>query len=293
MCVRLILIFYFEFSQSALFRELVAQSCLTLCNPMDCSSPGSSVHGILQARILESVAIPFSNTCFLFILSWDMLRYPTYNEYNNAFVQSLSHAKLFETTWTPEYQASLSFTPSQSLLRFMSIELVMPFNHLFLCCPLLFLPSIFPSIRAFSKSQLFSSGGQSIGASASASVLSMNTQDWFHLGLMGVISLLSKGLSGVFLTPSELSEVFSSTIQKHQFFGIQSSLWSNSSIHTWLLEKPQLWLYGCFPGGSAGKESTCNAGDLGSIPGLERSPENWVPKTQFPTQWVSHIRKLL
>ena len=162
-----------------------------------------------------------------------MLRYPTYNKYNNAFVQSLSHAKLFETTWTPEYQASLSFTPSQSLLRFMSIELVMPFNHLILCCPLLFLPSIFPSIRVFSKSQLFSSGGQSIGASASASVLPMNTQDWFHLGLMGVISLLSKGLSGVFLTPSELSEVFSSTaIQKHQFFGIQSSLWSNSSIHT-------------------------------------------------------------
>ena len=177
MRVRLILIFYFKFSQSALFRELVAQSCLTLCNPMDCSSPGSSVHGILQARILESVAIPFSNTCLLFILSWDMLRYPTYNKYNNAFVQSLSHAKLFETTWTPEYQASLSFTPSQSLLRFMSIELVMPFNHLILCCPLLFLPSIFPSIRVFSKSQLFSSGGQSIGASASASVLPMNTQD--------------------------------------------------------------------------------------------------------------------
>ena len=72
-----------------------------------------------------------------------------------------------------------------------------------------------------------------------ASVLPMNTQDWFPLGLTGLISLLSKGLSGVFLTPSGLSGVSSSTtIQKHQFFGIQPSLWSNSYIHTWLLEKP-------------------------------------------------------
>ena len=66
-----------------------------------------------------------------------------------------------------------------------------------------------------------------------ASVLPMNTQDWFPLGLTGLISLLSKGLSGVFLTPSGLSGVFSSTtIQKHQFFGIQPSLWSNSYIYT-------------------------------------------------------------
>ena len=81
MRVRPFLIFHFKFSQSALFRVLVAQSCPTLCNPMDCSSPGSLVHGILQARILEWVAIPFSMTCLLFILSWDMLSYPTYNKY--------------------------------------------------------------------------------------------------------------------------------------------------------------------------------------------------------------------
>ena len=74
----------------------------------------------------------------------------------------------------------------------------MPSNHLILCCPLLLLPSIFPSIRVFSMSQLFTSGGQYIGASASASVLPMNIQGWFPLGLTGLISLLSKGLSRVF-----------------------------------------------------------------------------------------------
>ena len=84
-------------------------------------------------------------------------------------------------------------------------------------------------------SQLFASGGQSIGASASASVLPTNIQAWFPLGLTGLISLLSKGLSRVF------SNI---TVQKHQFFGAQPSLWSNSHIPTWLLEKPQLWLYG-------------------------------------------------
>ena len=80
-------------------------------------------------------------------------------------------------------------------------------------------------------SQLFASGGQSIGAS----VFPMNCQSWFPLVLTGLISLLSKGPSRVFSSP---------TISKHQFLGSQPSLWSNSHIHTWLLEKPQLWLYG-------------------------------------------------
>ena len=82
----------------------------------------------------------------------------------------------------------LFFTISLSLLKFMSTELVMPSNHLVLCHPLL-LPSIFPSIRVFSVSQLFPSGGQSIGASASASVLPVNIQGWFPLGWTGWISL--------------------------------------------------------------------------------------------------------
>ena len=85
----------------------------------------------------------------------------------------------------------------------------------------------FPASGSFPMSWLFTSGGQSIGASASVSVLPMNIQDWFPLGLTGLISLSSKGLSGVFS---------STTVQKHQFFSVQLSLWSNSHIHTWLLE---------------------------------------------------------
>ena len=103
---------------------------------------------------------------------------------------------------------------------------VMPSSHLILCHPLL-LPSIFPSIRVFSSEKLFASGGQRTGVSASASVFPMNIQDWFPLGWTGWISLQSK----------ELLRVFSNTTaQKHQFFGTQLSLWSNSHIHTWLLD---------------------------------------------------------
>ena len=91
----------------------------------------------------------------------------------------------------------------------------------------------FPAPGSFPVSWFFLSGGQSTWASASASILPMNIQDWFPLGLTGWISLQSKGLSRVF------SNI---TVQKHQFFGTQLSLESNSHIQTWLLEKPQLWL---------------------------------------------------
>ena len=93
---------------------------------------------------------------------------------------------------------------------------------------ILLLPSVFPSIRVFFNELLFVSGGQSIGTSPSASVLPMNIQDWFSLGLLVVLALQGT-LSRVF---------FNTTIQKHQFFGTQPSLWSSSNIHTWLLEKP-------------------------------------------------------
>ena len=112
-------------------------------------------------------------------------------------VQSLSHVPLFVTSQTAARQASLSTTNSWSLLKLMSIELVILLNHLILCCHLL-LPSVIPSIRVFSIESVLASGGQSIGASASASVLPMNIQDRFPLGLTGLISLQSKGLSGVF-----------------------------------------------------------------------------------------------
>ena len=113
-------------------------------------------------------------------------------------VQLLSRVWLFVTPWNAARQASLSITNSQNLLKLMSIESVMPSNHLILCLPLLLLPSIFPSIRSFLMSQFFPSGGQSTGVSASASVLPMNIQDWFPLGWTGWISLQSKGLSIIF-----------------------------------------------------------------------------------------------
>ena len=87
----------------------------------------------------------------------------------------------------------------------------------------------FPASGSFPMSQFFTSGDQNIGALASASILPMNIQDWFPLGLTGWISLQSKGL---------LRVLSSTTVQKHQFFSAQLSLWSNSHIHTWLLEKP-------------------------------------------------------
>ena len=113
-------------------------------------------------------------------------------------VQSLSHVQLFVTPWAAACQASLSIINTQILLKLMSIELVMPPNHVILCRPLLLLPSIFPSIRSFQMSQLLTSGVQNIGASASASALLMNSQDWFPLWRTGWISLQSKELSSIF-----------------------------------------------------------------------------------------------
>ena len=142
----------------------VAQSCLTPCDPMNCSMPGLPVHHQLP-----------------------------------EFTQTHVH-------WVGD--AIWLFHP------------VIPFSS----CP-----QSSPASGSFQMSHLFSSGGQSIRASASASVLPMNIQNWFPLGLTGLIFLLSKGLSRVFSSP---------TIQKHQFFSTQPPLWSNSHIHTWLLEKP-------------------------------------------------------
>ena len=99
--------------------------------------------------------------------------------------------------------------------------------------PFSFYLQSFPASGSFPMSQFLASGSQTIGISASASVLSMNIPDWFPLGWTGWISLQSKGLSRVFSN---------TTVQKHQFFSDQFSLQSNSHIHTWLLEKPKLWL---------------------------------------------------
>ena len=116
-------------------------------------------------------------------------------------------------------QASLSFSISRSWFKLMSIEPVLPSNHLLFGRPLLLLSSIFPSIRAFSRELVLHIGGQRIGASASASVPPMNIQDWYPLELTGLISLLSEGSSGV----------FSSTAGwKHWFRELEQCSWSRS-----------------------------------------------------------------
>ena len=136
-------------------------------------------------------------------------------------VQSLSHAWLFATPWTVAHQASLSFTISQSLLKLMSIQSVMPSNHLILCCPLLLPPSIFPSIRVFSNESVLRirwprawSFHFSIGPSSEYPGSISFRMDWLDfLAVQGTL---------VFSSP---------TVQKHQFFGAQPSLWSSSHLY--------------------------------------------------------------
>ena len=118
---------------------------------------------------------------------------------NFVVVQPLSSVQLFVTTWTAAWQASLSFTISRNLLKFMSIEAMMPSNHVIFCHPLFLLLSIFPRIWVFTMSQLFASCGQNIAALASAPVLLMNIKGWFPLGLTGLISLLSKEQGNLFV----------------------------------------------------------------------------------------------
>ena len=137
--------------------------------------------------------------------SWSQLRDRTTTNLQRCCCSVTCHVRLFEAPWTAARKASLSFTIFQSLLKCRSIELVMPSNHLVLCC-LLLLPQSFLASGALPMSRLFASGGQSIGASAL--VLPMNIQDSFPLVLIGLISLLTKGLSRVFS---------SATVLKHQF----------------------------------------------------------------------------
>ena len=146
-------------------------------------------------------------------------------------VKSLSHIQLFMTPWTATCQVlcpsqspwvSSNWCPLSQWCHPTISSSVTPFSS----CP-----QCFPASRSFPMSQLIPSGGQSTGASASASVCPVNIQGWFPLRLTGLISLLSKGLSRVFS---------STTIWKHHFFGPQSSLRFSSHIHTWLMEKPQI-----------------------------------------------------
>ena len=147
-------------------------------------------------------------------------------------VQLLNCVQLFAAPWTAACQATLFFTISWSLLTLVFIESVMLSHHLTFCYPLLLLPCL-----SHHQSRLWWWVGCSHQVAKvlelylqhqSFQVLPMNVQDWFPLGSSGLI-LLSKGLSRVF---------YSTAIWKHQFLGAQPSLWSNSHICTWLLEKP-------------------------------------------------------
>ena len=135
---------------------------------------------------------------------------------SSIVVQSLGHVWLFVTSWTAACQISLSFTILLSLLKLMSIELVMPSSHVILCRSLL-QPSVFPSIRVFSNELALHIRWPKHWSFSFSMSLLMNIQGWFPLGLTGWISLQSRGLSRLF---------FNSTVQKHQILGAQLSLWS-------------------------------------------------------------------
>ena len=170
-------------------------------------------------------------------------------------VQSLSRVHIFATPWTAAHQASLSITNSRSSLRLMSVEWEIPTHHLI---PFSSHLQSFPASGSFPMSQFIASGVQSVGVSASTSVLPMNIQDWYPLGWTGWISLQSK----------ELSRVFSNTtVQKHQWFAAQLQGNTNKSHN-------KLSLHSCwrgFPGDSDSMEPARNVQDPSSIPGSGRT----------------------
>ena len=146
-------------------------------------------------------------------------------------VQWLSHVWLYVTPWTAAHQASLSAAVSWSLLKFMSIESKMLSNHLILCRPFLLLPSVFCSIRVFSSELALHIRWPKYWR-FSFSISPSNEYSGLISFMTGLISLQSKGLSRVFS---------STTVKRHQCFGVQPSLWSNSHTHIWPLEKPEPW----------------------------------------------------
>ena len=181
-----------------------------------------------SASFLKWFNLPPISLCYFFInmllLKWSDCWFLN-THFNYCLVQSLSCVLFFATPWTAAHQASLSITNSQSLLKLRSIELVMPFNHLILCCPLLLLPSIFPSIMVFSNDSVLCirwpkawSFSFSISPSNEYSGLISFRIDWFDLlAVQGTLKSLLQHHS-----------------QKHEFFSVQLSLWSNS--HTSILD---------------------------------------------------------
>ena len=206
------------------------------------SLPGSSIHGILQARKLEWVAISSSRgsswprdwthiSCISCIGRWILYRWATWESLSLMFlvVQLLSHVWLFETPWIAAHKASLSLPISWSLLKFMSIASVHVHSAISFSDTLFSCSQSFPVSGTSPISWLFTSDDQNTGASALAWVLPTNIQGWFPLRLTGLISLVSKELSGVFS---------STTVWRYQFFGILPSLQSSPHNCMWPLGSP-------------------------------------------------------
>ena len=195
---------------------------------MDCSPPGSSVHEISQARILEWVAIPFSrgifptqgwNPSFSFVSCIGRRILYRLTEKTPNYQFSSVAQSLFATPWTAVHQASLSIANSQSLLKLMSIELVMPSSHLILCCPQLLPPSIFPSIRVFSNESVLHSRWPkywsfsfSISPSSEHPGLISFRMDWFDLLAVQVTLKTSPTPQFKSINSSVLSFLYSPTL---------------------------------------------------------------------------------
>ena len=236
------------------------QSCLTLCNPMDCSSPGSSIHGIswqecwsglhaLLQGIFLSQGLNMSLPCLL-CWRWILYCWATGEtlvlarktlKANSCIVcivevlhcsVQFSHSVVSDSLRPHELQHARPLCPSLTPEVHSNSSPLNRWCHPGISSsvvPFCSCPQSLPASESFPMSQLFPWSGQSTGVSALASFLSKNTQDLSPLEWTGWISLQSKGLARIFSN---------TTVQKHQFFGAQLSSQSNSHIHTWLLEKP-------------------------------------------------------
>ena len=189
---------------------------------MDREAWHAAVHGVAKSRTRLSDGTELNWEDIYSLISIFLI------EAFCCFVQSLNHVQIFTTPWTAVYRLicpSLSPGVCSNSCHWVGDAS----NHLMLCHPFPLLPSIFPSIRIFSSESVLHIRWPNYWSFSFNISPSMNIQDWFPLGLTGLISLQSKGLSRDFSN---------TTVQKHQFFSAQFSLWSNSHTHTWLLEKP-------------------------------------------------------